>query len=195
MTPPTTRRRIVWAAIAAVGAIAVAGAGGCTSLLTPRRIEVPVERLQAALAQRFPIVRRLAGGIEVTIAVPRLTLQPEANRVVVECEASGGERLFGRPLAGVVAVSHGLAFDEATHSIVPVDVRVESARFSGLPAALERTVERVVRPLLEAWLAQQPLYVLSARDIDRLAAAGAVPGPIVVTATGLTIELLPRSRP
>jgi hypothetical protein len=186
MTPAFTRRRLVLAATAA-GALA-----GCTSLLAPRRIDVPIERLEAALAERFPIVRRLADGIDLTIAVPRLTLQPEVNRVVVECEASGGQRLFGRPLVGVVAVSHGLAYDDASHSIRPVDVRVERTRFDGLPAALERTVDRLARPLVEAWLGRQPLYVLSARDLDRLAAARAVPGPIDVTAAGLSIALLPR---
>ncbi len=186
MTPVFTRRRVLLVTVA-TGALA-----GCVQLLAPRRIDIPVERLQAALAERFPIVRKLADGIELTIAVPRLTLQPEANRVVVECEASGGERLFGRPLVGVLAVSHGLAYDEASHSIKPVDVRVERTRFDGLPAALERTVDRLARPLVEAWLARQPLYVLSARDTDRLAAARVVPGPIEVTAAGLSIALLPR---
>ena len=186
MTPASPRRRL------ALVAVATTALGACTSLLAPRRIDVPVERLQAALAQRFPIVRRIADGVDLTIAVPRLTLQPETNRVVVECEASGGERLFGRPLAGVVAVSHGLLFDASDNSIKPFEVRVERARFDGLPAALERAVDRLARPLVELWLARQPLYVLSARDLDRLAAARAVPGPINVTAYGLAIELLPR---
>lgn len=186
MRPVSPRRRV------AIAAFAAAALGACTALVAPRRIDVPVGRLQAALAQRFPIVRRIAEGIELTIAVPRLTLRPEANRVVVECEASGGERLFGRPFTGIVAVSHGLVFDAADNSIKPFDVRVERARFDGLPAALERTLDRLARPVVELLLAQQPLYVLSARDLDRLAAARSVPGLISVTESGISIELLPR---
>ena len=164
---------------------------GCVSLRVPAAIDVPEARLQEALGRRFPIVRRLAEGIEVTVAVPRLTLQPEADRVAIELTMSGGEGLLRQPLAGVVVASCGLVFDAASQSVQPVDVRIERIRFDGLPAALARTVERLARPLAERWLGEQPIYVLRPRDVERLAAAGVVPGPIRVTPAGLSIVLVP----
>ena len=193
MTPEPTRRQAVMTPLAAALAAAAAWLGGCASLVVPRSIEVPQERLQEALAARFPIVRRVADGIELTIAVPRLTMRPEENRVAVECEVSGGAGLLGRPIVGVLAISHGLVFDAADSSIKPLAVRVERLHLDGLPAGIERGVERLARPVAEVWLAQLPLYVLKPRDLERLQAAGVEPGQIRITATGIVIELRPRS--
>ena len=189
MTHDSTRRRLLGLplVIVAVGSVA-----GCVSLLVPSVIDVPEARLQEALGRRFPIVRRLADGIEVTVAVPRLTLQPELDRIAVELRMSGGEGLLNRPLAGVAVASCGLVFDAASQSVRPVEVRIERLRFDGLPSALERGIERLARPVAERWLGEQPIYVLRPRDVERLAAAGVVPGPIHVTPAGISIALVPR---
>ncbi len=165
---------------------------GCAALRVPAAIDIPEARLQEALGRRFPIVRRIAEGIEVTVEVPRLTLQPEVDRVAIELTLKGGEGLLRQPLAGVVVATCGLAFDAASQSVRPVDVRIERVRFDGLPAALERGIERLVRPVAERWLGEQPIYVLRPRDVERLAAAGVTPGPIRVTPAGVSIALVPR---
>ncbi len=48
------------------------------------------------------------------------------------------------------------------------------------------------RPLVAAWLEQQPIYALEGRDQERLQAAGVVPGAISVTPGGISIALVPR---
>ena len=166
MTLVSSRRRLAMLPLA-VAAVTVAAASGCTSWLLPQAIDVPEARLQEALGRRFPIVRRLAEGIEVTVAMPRLTLLPELGRIAIELTMSGGEGLLKQPLAGVAVASCGLAFDAASQSVRPVEVRIERLHFDGLPSALERGVER-------------------------LAAAGVVPGPIRVTPAGISIALVPR---
>ena len=189
MTLDSTRRRLAWLPLAVAAAVA---ATGCASLLVPQSIDVPQARLQEALGHRFPIVRRIAAGIEVTVAVPRLTLQPELDRVVIELTMSGGEGLLKQPLAGVAVASCSLVFDAVSQSVRPVDVRIERLQFDGLPQALERGMVRLARPVAERWLGEQPIYVLRPRDVERLAAAGVVPGPIRVTAAGISIALVPR---
>ena len=124
--------------------------------------------------------------------MPRLTLQPELDRIAIEMTMSGGEKLLNRPLVGVAVASCGLAYDAGSQSVRPVDVRVERVRFDGLPSALERAVERLARPTAERWLGEQPLYVLRERDVERLTAAGVVPGAIRVTLSGISIALVPR---
>ncbi len=172
---------------------AVFAAAGCTSWLVPQAIDVPQARLQEALGRRFPIVRRLAEGIEVTVAVPRLVLLPELDRVAIELTMSGGEGLLKQPLAGVALASCGLVFDAASQSVRPVDVRIERLHFDGLPSALERGIERLARPVAERWLGEQTIYALRPRDVERLSAAGVVPGAIRVTPAGISIALVPRS--
>ena len=188
MRPDLDRRRLVFAP----AAIAWTGAtlGGCVSLIVPRRIEVSKERLQEAIARRFPVSRRVAESIDLTIAVPRLTMLAESNRVAIECEVTGGERLLRHPLVGTLALSNGLAFDATDSSVRMIDVRVEQFHVEGLDAGLDRTIERFVRPLLEGLLQRQAIYTLRPRDIDRLREAGVVPGEIRVTPSGITIELV-----
>ncbi len=189
MTPDISRRRFAMVPFTVVAAVAAAG---CTSWLVPQSIDVPEARLQEALGRRFPIVRRIAEGIEVTVAVPHLVLQPEVDRIAIELAMSGGENVLQRPLIGVAVASCGLAFDAASQSVRPVDVRIERLHFDGLPPALERGIERLARPVAERWLGEQPIYVFRPRDVERLAAAGVVPGPIRVTTAGISIALLPR---
>ena len=189
MTPDLSRRRFARVPFAVVVGVAAAG---CTSWLVPQSIDVPEARLQEAFGRRFPIVRRIAEGIEVTVAVPLLTLQPELDRVAIELTMSGGEGLLSQPLAGVALASCGLVFDAASQSVRPVEVRIEHLHFDGLPSALERSIERLARPVAARWLGEQPIYVLRPRDVERLAAAGVVPGPIHVTPAGISIALVPR---
>lgn len=184
-----SRRRLLGTASAAAGSVALVG---CAALV-PGSVDVPKERLQEALGRRFPLVRRIADGIDFTIDTPRLSLIADSNRIAVECSVGGGERLFQRPLAGVLALSSGLVFDAADNSVRARDVRVERLQVEGLPPALERTLERLVRPLAAAWLEQQPIYALRPRDIERLRAANVAPGAIRVTASGITIALEPRA--
>ncbi|MEO7057792.1 MAG: hypothetical protein ABI281_12100 [Caldimonas sp.] len=188
MAHDLTRRCLVLAPLAAAAA---ATATGCTSLIAPDHIDVPQARLQESLGKRFPIVRRLAEGLDFTMVAPLLTMRPEADRIAVECTVTGGEALFARPLRGTLLASCGLVFDAAERSVRPSEVRVELVRFEGLPRGLERAVERLGRPLAEGWLAQQPVYVLRPVDVERLQAAGRVPGAIRVTSAGVRIELKP----
>ena len=174
MRPDLDRRYLVFAP----AAVALTGAtlSGCVSLVVPRSIEVSKERLQEAIARRFPVSRRVAESIDLTIAVPRLTMLAESNRVAIECEVTGGERSLRRPLVGTLAVSNGLAFDATDGSVRMIDVRVEQFHVEGLDAGLDRTIERFARPLLQGLLQRQAIYTLRPRDVDRLREAGVVPG-------------------
>ena len=184
-------RRVVLLACCAF-AIGLAGAlAGCAAF-APRSVEISKARLQERLAQRFPIVRRVAEGIDLTVEAPRLELQPDLNRFALECNVAAGERLLGRPLFGQLALSSGLLFDEASQSVRATEVRVERFHVDGLPAAFERTLERVVRPLAAAWLEQQPIWQLQGRDLERLQAAGVRPGAIRIGSSAVSIELVPR---
>jgi hypothetical protein len=183
------RRRIVLAPVA-IACISAAALGGCASLIVPRSIDVPQERLQEAIGRRFPLTRRVAEGIDLSIGVPRLTMLPEANRVAIECEVTGGERLLERPVVGSLAVSHGLAFDAADNSVHMVDVRVDRLHIDGMDSGLGRTIERLARPLLQGLLQRQAIYALRPKDIEKLHEAGVVPGEIRVTPSGITIALV-----
>lgn len=191
MTDPLAARRSF---VQLGGASALLALAGCAQWLGPRWIEVPEQRLQEALARRFPLGRRLGEGGEIRLDGPRLSLLPASNRVALSCDVRAGEGLLRRPVAGALALSFGLAFDAANHVLRAVDVRIDVLRLDGLDTTVGRVIERVTRPLAEGLLEGQPIYALRPRDLERLQSAGLAPGAIVVTASSVVIELVPAGR-
>ena len=184
-----TRRSFVLAAPAAALALA-----GCSAWRVPASIEVPRERLQAAIERRFPLRQRIFGGIELAVTAPRLTLLPEQDRVALVCDVAAGDGPRGR-LGGTLAVSHGLAFDALDNSVHMVEVRIERLEITGLDPGLQRSLERPAAAFVQRLLEGQPVYALRPQDIERLQAAGVVPSRITVTPHGLSFALVPRPAP
>jgi hypothetical protein len=174
----------------ALAALAVAG---CADLFAPRAIEVPEARLQELVARRFPVSRRLADAVELTVGTPRLTLQPEANRIGVELAVSAGGEGAAR-VTGSLLVSQGLRLETSDHTVRIADVRVDRFAVDGLPAGLQRLLDRLGKPLAQALLEDQVLYAMRPEDVARLEGRGVRPEALRVTASGLTITLRPVER-
>lgn len=185
-------RRRRWIA-AGLGA-ALLSAAGCAQVLAPRRIEIPLARLQDELSRRFPAGRRVGPGFDLRLDEPRIGLMTATDRVVVSIGVALDGPWLTRPVQGGMAVGFGVAFDRAAQALRAVDVRVETVRLDGLDPSLVRLAERSLRPIAEALLEGQALHVLQARDIERLQAAGLVPGPVRVTPTALVVELVAAGR-
>ena len=185
----TARRSLLLAAPGALLALA-----GCNVLRLPASIEVPRERLQAAIDRRFPMRQRVFAGIELAVTGPQLTLLPEQGRVALACDVAAGEGGRGR-LAGTLAVSSGLAFDALDNSVRMVEVRVERLELAGLEPALQRALERPATAFVQRLLEGQPVYALRPQDVERMQAAGVVPARITVTTQGLSVALVPRPAP
>jgi len=164
----------------------------CTSMFLPRTIDVSQERLEELLARRFPVKKRLFDAIDVTLDAPRLTLQPQSNRVAVEVALNAGnDGLLTSTISGSLLVSEGLRFEPSDNTIRLVDVRVERFVVDGLPGSWQRQLERAGKPLAKALLDDQVLYALRPKDIASLEGRGVRPGDMQVSSTGIRITLLP----
>jgi hypothetical protein len=166
-------------------------AAACTSLL-PHTVDVSQERLQELLARRFPVKKRLFEAIDITLDAPRLSLQPESNRVTVELSlAAGTEGAIRSSMSGSLRVSEGLRFEPGDNTVRLVDVQVERFVIDGLSGNLQHQLDRIGKPLAKALLDDQVLYALRPRDIAALEGRGVRPGDLRVTATGIAIDLQP----
>ena len=54
---------------------------GCASLLGPRTVEISQGELLEKLSGQFPLTQRVLHVLDVQALSPRLSLQPQANRV------------------------------------------------------------------------------------------------------------------
>lgn len=163
---------------------------GCAS--GPRTVEVPRERLEAALAQRFPFQSRYLDVIDLQVSAPRLALLPESNRLRTAFALTAASRLLRNPVAGDIELSFALRFAPADNSIRLADVRVERLELVGLPEALRGQSQRLGPFLAERMLDGAVLHTFRPEDIAR--AQGWTPGEIRVTSRGVQVTLLPPVR-
>lgn len=176
----------------ALGLVAGAalGVSGCTSLFAPRNIEVPQERLAQWVFGRFPYSARLLDVIELSVATPRLRLLPESNRLATDLEVTLAEPVLRLAYRGAVTLAAGLRFEVADNTVRLTNVQIESLRIDGLPALLQRQVERAGARLAEQLLSDRAVYTLRPQDIEAMRRYRQHPGELRVTATGLLITFV-----
>jgi hypothetical protein len=167
---------------------------GCALLAcTPgaRTVEVTQGQLQQWIDRQFPLERRWLELFDVTFDAPRLTLRPEADRIATEFAIRIRERLVGTAHRGTLVLAYGVRYEDSDASLRLVDPRIERAVLDDAPLPLQRDFGRLGAVLLEQGLQDRPVYALRPKDVEALRSRGVRPGPIHVTASGLTITLLP----
>lgn len=164
--------------------------GACATLLGPREVGIPVERLQQALAGRFPFNNRYLELLDISVTNPRLTLQPETNRILTTTDVAVAPPFLNRSWMGNLAVSGALRFDPARNALVLAEPRVETFDVQGLDPLYANQIRRVGSLLAEQMLANVPLYTFSP---DQLRHAGTRFNPTSITTrqNGLVVTFEP----
>lgn len=192
-----TRRRLalrtLTLGLALPAALALQGCAGVNGLMGQRTIEISQAQLLSKLSQQFPLRNQLLDVLEVTAQTPRLTLQPEANRVLAEVDLSATDRLFRSTHHGSLSLSFGLRYEPRDQTIRLSQVTIDQVSLQGLPERYQRHLTQ-----LGSWLTQDRLedYVvhrLSADDLRRAGQYGLSVSDIHVTSHGLAIVLAPTS--
>lgn len=163
---------------------------GCAT--APRSVEISHERLQAALDRRFPAQSRLVELLDVQLTAPRLTLQPESNRLRTDFALQVSDRIVRRALQGDLALSFALRFEPADASVRMKDVRVERMDLRGLPEAWAPYAQRIGPLAAERLLEGAVLHAFTPEELQR--ARGWTPGELRVTRGGIAVTLLPPAR-
>jgi hypothetical protein len=160
----------------------------------PRTVSVSASELQALVAKRFPVERRLFEVFELRLSAPAVRLLPQDNRLATELDLMATDRLSGRALQGWLGLSFALRYEGADGTLRLMQPRVErfdvgdgSAKGSRLGAQAQHLVGPWAEQLLDDWV----VYRLKSEQLAALRAAGYRPGTLTVTAQGVDIVLLP----
>lgn len=185
-TPPhaaLARRHFLGAALFGLPLAASAGYNFWTGEYTLTRQEI-----QAHIEKKFPLQLRYSGLFEVRLGDPQLTLLPASNRVALAANVH-----ISNPIAkphqvqGVLALSSGLKFDQATNAIrlnQPTADRVELQGLNGLNAQqLQNIGAMVVQELLRDYA----LYTFKPEDLRRFGKTFE-PGAITVLDDGIKVS-------
>jgi hypothetical protein len=192
------KRIFHWAMFAALGSWLLACTGApLLSSLAPGSVTVSSERLQEAIAQRFPIKQRLAEVLELEVLPPRLSLLPDSNRLATEIDLNVADRLIGGRYRGSMALDFGLRFEPTDNTLRMTGARVNRVSLAGVPEPYQTAIAKNAPRLAERLFDNRVLHQFSDKDLRLVNGIGLEPGEITVTPQGLRVSLVPRplSRP
>ena len=175
------------------GPLAVAGLGlsGCAHLAGPRSVVYTEADLQALLARRFPLERRLLEVLEVKVTEPRIGLLPEQNRLSAELDVAATDRLFAGQYHGRLSLTTALRVEPSDRSLRLKDVRVSRLTWDKRGDAVSERIQRLGTLIAERLLEDVSLHQFRAEQWERLMSAGYAPPSIRVTPAGLELKAVP----
>lgn len=174
------KRRLLLAAVIAVLA-------ACASV--PRSVELSQSQIEAALARRMPFETRYAELLVIKATAPRVTLQPEANRIRLDFSVEAMDRIVRRSVQGNLAVSFSLRYEPSDASLRAANVRVERFDLSGVPEQWRPVLGSVGMLAGEQLVEGAVLHRFTPEQVSR--ANGWTPGEIRVTSRGVRVDLVP----
>ncbi|UVW28564.1 DUF1439 domain-containing protein [Massilia sp. H6] len=161
----------------------------CASLSGPRKVELPLYKLQAGLERRFPVDNRLMRMFDIRLSRPMLSIQPERDRVALALDASVSPPFARDTWRGSLAFSGRLYVDPGRAAVMMAEPRVDRLVLGANPEA-ERQLTRMANSLIDTVVRDMPVYAF---DVDELRYAGVqfIPTRIETTRTGLLVTLEP----
>jgi hypothetical protein len=186
-----TRRALGWALLApALPALA--------AWLGPDTITIGLSQIDAVLARRFPMKRRLLDVLDFELATPALRLLPQDNRLGAELHLQITDPASGQKAAGRLSSSFGLRFAAKDASVRLTQPRLEQVEFDAGPGAagtLDPQWLRAAAPIVTRLLDNAAVYRLKPEQLELMRRAGVQPGELRVTPLGVEIRVEPMPAP
>lgn len=171
----------------------LAALGGCAGLMGPPQVAYSEAELNQMLAKRFPLEKRVAGMLDVSLANPRLALKGGAGRLSTEFDLQAQDRLQGKTWQGHLSLDYGLRIEHSDHSLRMADPRVTALTLDhGTGSRPNTDLERLGALVVEKLLDGATLHQLKPEQVERLAQAGYELGEVKVSDSGVVIRAVPR---
>jgi hypothetical protein len=161
--------------------------GACASLIGPRQVDLPQERLQHSMERRFPLHQRALGILDVELSNPQLTILDQNDRVSLSLDANVAPLLARQSWNGSMAISGRLAVDRARNAVYLTDAHVDRFVFDGLDEGRQHQVASIANLLSEKVVREMPIYTFRPEDLRyagmqfALTGIGTKPGALVAT--------------
>ncbi len=183
------RRRFLGTALRslAVGATALAG---LQAAYAQPSYTVPLEQLQEAVAQKFPRSVPVQGLLDLTLQAPRLRLLPEVNRIGALMAVDAAGAALRRSHAGSFDVEFALRYEPSDRTLRAHQIKLGRLDFPTLKPAVNELINAYGPVLAAQSLGEVTLHQLRPQDTAVFDGMGLQPGPITVTAKGLTVAFV-----
>jgi hypothetical protein len=194
----TAARRRLLARGATLGLAAGAGLGllslgGCSNLPGGlKNFEISADQLRQAMAGQFPQQKRLLEVFDVTLSLPTLKLNAEANRIDTAFDVALLETLVTRrSFRGSVGFGSGVRYEPIDHSVRLQHVNLDKLDLPGVPGVIGAQVQRVAKVLAESLLEGLSVYHMPKGIAQLVDTLGTQPEELKVTPTGVAVSFKP----
>lgn len=167
--------------------------GGAALLLTARAAQaqpsytVALAQLQQMVAQKFPRSVPVQGLLDLTLQAPRLHLLPEVNRIGAAMAIDAAGPALRRSHTGQFEVEFALRYEARDRTLRAHQIKLVRLDFPTLQPAVNDLLNVYGPVLAEQSLGEVALHQLRPQDTAMFDGLGLQPGPITVTAKGLTV--------
>ena len=151
---------------------------------------VTTAQLQQAVAEKFPMRYPVGGLLELTLQAPRLRLLPEVNRLGAAMVVDAAGAALRRSHAGAFDVEFALRYEASDRSLRAHQIKLGQLDFPTLKPAVNDLLNAYGPVLAEQSLREVTLHQLRPQDTALFDGMGLQPGPITVTAQGLTVAFV-----
>ncbi len=178
------RRRLGLAAMAVAASTLLAS---CSTLIGPRQVELPLDRMQQGLDKRFPLRQRVLAVLQVELSHPRLRVLDANDRVALELDASVAPLLGRQSWRGSMAISGRLQVDRAHNAIYLSDAHVDRFAFDGMDEGRQNQLASVANLLSDQVIKDMPIHRFRPEDLRyagvqfELTGIATKPGALVAT--------------
>jgi hypothetical protein len=156
--------------------------------------KVSAARLQAAVAQRFPLRYPLEGLMNLDVQVPQLRLLPALNRMGARMVVDAAGPALQRSHQGTLDMEFALRYEATDRTVRAHQLRLVRLQFPSLQPGVVALLNTYGPALAERSLLEVVLHTLRAQDLALPDTLGMQPGSITVTSEGLTIGFVPKAR-
>ncbi|WP_338759298.1 DUF1439 domain-containing protein [Massilia sp. METH4] len=163
---------------------------GCASMTGPREVEVPLERLQRGLDDKFPLQQRALGVFELQLSRPQLAILRDNDRLALTADVSASSPLIRQALQGSVSLSGRLLVDNVRNAVVLSDARIERFAVPGADARMEGQLTGAANVIVERIVRDVPVYHFRPDEL-RYLGVQYVPTTIHTTPRGLSVRFVP----
>ncbi|SFU92773.1 DUF1439 domain-containing protein [Pseudoduganella namucuonensis] len=186
-------RRAVCARLLGNAALPLLACGlltSCAGLVGPRQVELPLEKLQRNLDQRFPVHHRALGVFDIQLDNPRLATLRDNDRVSLSADLTVTPMLVRQSWRGGLTLSGRLVVDTVRNAVFLSDAQVDRFAIDGVGESQQRQIAGAANILVDKLLRDVPLHSFNPDDL-RYAGVRFVPTTIRTTPTSLVIMLEP----
>ena len=151
--------------LAAVCALALAGCA--TFPFLSGEVRLSADELTQKMQRRFPLEKKVAGLLEVTLTKPRVDLSERDNRVSTSFLLNVKLPLTNKSLSGSLKVSGRPEYVAASRSLYLRDARVEQIQLDNMSDALSAALAKAASSIARDVLEDKPLNTFKAEDFTR----------------------------